>query len=83
MKLLINQPKIRIFVFIKTQCQIQHGEHCWLYQPLTEAYRKVFVDGRSKKPRSPQFEGVQFYSFEIWDCSSNLIAGEIGERSEE
>ena len=70
-------------------CKQQHGDHCWLYPPLVEAFRTMLNSG---KIESPIFEDgrvptgrvcpVRLYSVEIWNASTGALAGgELGRLS--
>jgi Leu/Phe-tRNA-protein transferase len=55
-------------------CQAQHGKNCWLYAPLTNAYRYI-----QQLNSSGGLEGVRIHTCELWDKKSGkLVAGEIG-----
>ena len=49
-------------------CQVQHGEGCWFYRPLTQSYRRLHREA---------IEGVRIHSIEIWKDGA-LVGGELG-----
>jgi Leu/Phe-tRNA-protein transferase len=67
-------------------CKQQHGDHCWLYPPLVEAFRTMLNSGKveavvMQDGRLPTGRvcPVRLYSFEIWNASTgSLVGGELG-----
>ena len=67
-------------------CKQQHGDHCWLYPPLVEAFRTMFNSGKidaliMEDGRLPtgRICPVRLYSVEIWNASTGALAGgELG-----
>lgn len=59
-------------------CRTQHGENCWLYPKLTQAFRTIHK--RGDKGYSSKFYPctVRLYSIEVWNEEDDLVAGEIG-----
>jgi Leu/Phe-tRNA-protein transferase len=67
-------------------CKQQHGDHCWLYPPLVEAFRTMLNSGKveavvMEDGRLPTGRvcPVRLYSVEIWNASTGALAGgELG-----
>jgi len=66
------------------EIQVQHGDTCWFYAPLTDAYREIH-----KHNNDITFYGVRIHSIEVWRPQTlaedgsitsprQLVAGEIG-----
>ena len=48
----------------------QHGDECWFYPPLVEAFRTLHCQGSAH---------VKMRTFEVWDKTTGLlVAGELG-----
>ena len=67
-------------------CRQQHGEHCWLYDPLVEAFRAMKEAGKvdaivlsDEARQSRKIAPVRLYSVEVWNTSTGkLVGGELG-----
>ena len=57
------------FDFCLQSCCTQHGEHCWFYPALINAYRHIFECGG--------LNGVKMHSIEVW-AGDDVVAGEVG-----
>lgn len=83
----INQS----FETVVAACHRQHGDHCWLYPPLIDAFRaihdKTVTDSKQceigggfiTKTMDGQSVPVRLYSIEVWNVETgSLAAGELG-----
>ena len=67
-------------------CRQQHGEHCWLYDPLVEAFKAIKDAGKvdavimlDETPQNRKIAPVRLYSVEVWNMSTGkLVGGELG-----
>lgn len=73
-------------LIIGTCIQVQHGEDCWFYAPLTKAYRAIHSQNSDIG-----VYGIRIHSVEVWRSehvaeddtgtvltSKRLVAGEVG-----
>ena len=59
-------------------CHEQH-DHCWLYPPLVEAFREIFLNGKMEAVFGNKSKSrVRLYSVEVWQNETTLVAGELG-----
>lgn len=86
--LTINQA----FEEVVQGCRLQHGRHCWLYDPLVAAFRTMHAakeegtlvtvaDWSSSQggQAHQQHLPVRLYSVEVWsEESGELVGGELG-----
>ncbi|GKY98477.1 hypothetical protein MPSEU_000805000 [Mayamaea pseudoterrestris] len=65
-------------------CRQQHGETCWLYEPLVQAFETIHSNVSNAanvyNARTHQVEPcpVRLYSIEVWNEQRELVAGELG-----
>lgn len=65
-------------------CRRQHGETCWLYDPLVRSFRAIHMNpdnyGAILNPQTGKVEPcpVRLYSVEVWNEEKVLVAGELG-----
>ena len=53
----------------------QHGDECWLHEPLLSSLRNLF----ERRTKGSVGGKLFFHSFELWDAAKKkLVAGEIG-----
>jgi Leu/Phe-tRNA-protein transferase len=76
----------KAFDRVITGCQRQHGNRCWLYPPLVDAFKEINLRGKvdaevfqdNGKSSTGRVCPVRLYSIEIWDLEGELVAGELG-----
>jgi Leu/Phe-tRNA-protein transferase len=67
-------------------CRQQHGQNCWLYPPLVEAFSNIqdrqpqgmLTQVTESSSRHTSTCPVRLYSVELWDTDGTLVAGELG-----
>lgn len=79
--LTVNQT----FDEVVSACRRQHGDHCWLYPPLVNAFHTIQekTTGQGVGFPTSTIQGqtvyVRLYSIEVWNVETGaLAAGELG-----
>jgi Leu/Phe-tRNA-protein transferase len=64
-------------------CQTQHGNSCWLYDPLVSAFESIYSNENNTanifNHQTQRIEPcrVRIYSVEIWNVQGDLVGGEL------